>query len=146
MAKTAASPQEPVFPVTHLLDTHAWIWFFNRDSRAQKLAATLPADARLGVAAITVWEAAMLEAKGRVSFHPSLESRVREMLTRRLCAVVPLHPEIAIASARLDDFHGDPADRLIVATARQAGATLVTADHKILTWAAATGRLATLAL
>ena len=70
-----------------------------------------------------------------------------EMLARRLCTLVPLHPEIAIASARLDDFHGDPADRLIVATAQQAGATLVTADSKILAWAAAaTGRLAVLAL
>lgn len=136
-----------MLPVTHLLDTHAWIWFFNRDPRAQKLVDALPTDARLGVAAITVWEAAMLEAKGRVSFHPDLERCVREMLTRRLCALVPLHPEIAIASARLDAFHGDPADRLIVATAQQAGATLVTADSKILAWAAAaTGRLAVLAL
>ena len=123
--------------ITHLLDTHAWIWFFNRDPRSQKLASLLPADARLGVAAITIWEAAMLEAKGRVQFHPNLDSRVREMLARRLCDLWPLQPEIAIASARLEDFHGDPADRLIVATAQCADAILVTVDTKILTWATA---------
>jgi PIN domain nuclease of toxin-antitoxin system len=135
-----------VSSITHLLDTHEWIWFFNRDPRAQKLASLLPADARLGVAAITIWEAAMLEAKGRVQFHPDLGSRVHEMLARQLCALWPLQPEIAIASARLEDFHGDPADRLIVATAQRVAATLVTVDTKILAWAAAKeGRLQVLA-
>lgn len=141
------SPASAASLVTHLLDTHAWIWFFNQDPRAQGLVEALPTDARLGIAAITVWEAAMLEAKGRVRFHPDLGSRVHEMLGRGLCALVPLWPEVAIASARLEDFHGDPADRLIVATARHIQASLVTADGKILAWAAAaTGRLTVLAL
>jgi PIN domain nuclease of toxin-antitoxin system len=136
-----------VLPITHLLDTHAWIWLFDQHPRAQKLVTLLPSATRLGVSAITVWEAAMLEAKGRLYFHPDLNSRVREMQSRHLCALAPLLPEIAIASAWLEDFHGDPADRIIVATAQHVGATLVTADSKILDWAAATtGRLATLAL
>jgi PIN domain nuclease of toxin-antitoxin system len=132
-------------PITHLLDTQAWIWFFNRDPRAQALVTALPADAWLGISAVTIWEAAMLEAKGRVRFHPDLPARMREMLARNLCVVAPLLPEIAIASARLEAFHGDPADRIIVATARHAGSTLVTADGKILAWATmVTGRLAVL--
>ena len=134
-------------PITHLLDTHAWIWFFNRDPRARALVAELPADVRLGISAITIWEAAMLETKGRVRFHPDLASRIREMSAHDLCAVAPLLPEIAIASSRLEDFHGDPADRIIVATAKHTGSTLVTADGKILAWAASVmGRLAVLPL
>ncbi|HEY0793975.1 MAG TPA: type II toxin-antitoxin system VapC family toxin [Chthoniobacterales bacterium] len=131
--------------ITHLLDTQAWIWFFNRDPRARALVTALPAEVRLGISAITVWEAAMLETKGRVRFHPDLASRIREMLARNLCAVAPLLPEIAIASSQLENFHGDPADRIIVATAKHTGSTLVTADGKVLAWAATvTGRLAVL--
>ena len=132
-------------PITHLLDTQTWIWFFNGDPRAQRLVSSLPAEARLGISAITIWEAAMLEAKGRVHFHPDLAARVREMLVRDLCALAPLLPEIAIASARLEEFHGNPAGRMIVATAKHAGVTLVTTDSKILAWAAVVaGRLTVL--
>lgn len=99
------------------------------------LADRLPEDTRLGVSAISIWEAAMLEGKGRVRFVPDLAIRVREMIDRDLCDLVPLLPEIAIASARLRDFHGDPADRIIVAAARHLGAALVTADGKIIEWA-----------
>ena len=131
----------------HLLDTHAWIWFFNRHPRVARLVSLLPADARLGISVITLWEVGMLAEKGRVQFHPDLDTRVREMRARRLCDVLPLAPEAALAAARLPDFHGDPADRLIVATAIHYGATLVTADGKILTWAAAhPGQLSALAL
>ena len=71
--------------IAHLLDTHAWIWFFNRDLRAQKLASLLPADARLGVATITIREAAMLEANGHVYFYPDLETgQVQQALRARL--------------------------------------------------------------
>lgn len=132
--------------VTHLLDTHTWIWFFNQDERARKLSTLLPQDASLGISIITIWEAAMLEVKGRVRFHPDLDSRVREMSARQLCTLLPLSPTAASASARLAMFHGDPANRMIVATAIETGATLVTADGKILAWAAANDQLAVLAL
>ena len=52
--------------------------------------------------------------------------------------VHPLEPEIAVDSAELPLFHGDPADRMIVATARHLSAMLVTRDAKILAWAEAT--------
>lgn len=88
----------------------------------------------------------MLEAKGRISFFPELGVRVREMIARGLCELVPLLPEMAIASTRLENFHNDPSDRIIVATARHLGATLVTADAKIIKWAAEVGRPPILAL
>jgi PIN domain nuclease of toxin-antitoxin system len=47
---------------------------------------------------------------------------------------VPLRGETAIRAAQLQSFHGDPADRMIVATAIENGATLITADAKILSW------------
>ena len=49
-------------------------------------------------------------------------------------SLVPLTAEISLASCRLPDFHGDPADRIIVATALSLGLPLITADEKILQW------------
>ena len=129
-----------------MLDTHAWIWFFNRHPRAAGLVSLLPADTRLAISVITLWEAGMLAEKGRVQFHPDLDTRIREMLTRHLCDILPLAPEAALAATRLPDFDGDPADRLIVATAIHHGVSLVPADGKILDWAAAhPGQLSVLA-
>lgn len=98
------------------------------------------------MSAISVWEAAMLEAKGRINFLPNLGARVREMIAHDLCELVPLLPDIAIASTRLVGFHNDPSDRIIVSTAQHVGATLVTADGKIIRWASVPGRLSILAL
>ncbi len=137
-------PMEP--EVTYLLDTHVWIWFFKREVRAGKLLTSLPVDARIGISVMTIWEAAMLEAKGRVAFAPNLATLIRQMLADDLCALVPLLPEIAIASTRLENFHNDPSDRIIVSTARHVGATLVTADSKIINWASVPGRLPILTL
>ena len=58
---------------------------------------------------------------------------IRDALSRPGVTLVPLEPEIAVASTRLPfDMHPDPADRILVATARQLGATLVTADQALL--------------
>jgi len=58
---------------------------------------------------------------------------IREALARPGVSLVPLEPEIAVASTRLPfDMHSDPADRILVATARHLGATLVTADKGLL--------------
>ena len=132
--------------ITHLLDTQAWIWFFGQHPRASKLVDQLPPDAQLGIAAITVWEAAMLEVKGRVTFHYDLITKVREMESTQDCLLVPLLPEIAITSTRLEGMHSDPSDRIVVATALHTGATLVTSDGNILSWAASKGRLKILAI
>jgi PIN domain nuclease of toxin-antitoxin system len=87
----------------------------------------------LAVSAISVWELAMLEAKGRISLSRSVDEWVAAALTAAGMRLAELTPEIALESSRLPgDLHGDPADRMIVATARVLGATLVTCDERIL--------------
>ena len=64
-----------------------------------------------------------------------MHGRVREALATPGLSLIPLSPEIAIQSRRLPgQFHGDPADRILVATARVTGARLMTSDRKILAY------------
>lgn len=80
----------------------------------------------------------MLEAKGRVSFRTSCMEWVEEALKAPGLGLEPLTPEIAVDSTRLPgDFKGDPADRMLMATARRIGAALVTEDAQILAYAQA---------
>ena len=75
----------------------------------------------------------MLEAKGSVRLKPSCEEWVKEALATPGLALAPITPEIALESSRLPgSFHGDPSDRIIVATARRMGAQLMTRDQKLI--------------
>jgi PIN domain nuclease of toxin-antitoxin system len=88
---------------------------------------------RLWVSAISVWEVAMLAAKSHVVFSMDVHAWVRQALAAPGLRLAPLSPEIAVASASLPgEFPGDPADRILVATARALTARLVTADRAIL--------------
>ena len=121
---------------TALLDTHVLIWWLNdltRLSPQQKevVEAATP-DTPLHVSDISLWEVAMLQSLGRIR----LALPQREWLDR---AVAPplvrrhgISPAIAAEVAALpDSFHRDPADRILVATARVLGATLLTSDRRI---------------
>jgi len=77
----------------------------------------------------------MLEAKGRIRLSKDCLSWVHDALSSPGISLVPLTPEIAVESCRLPGtFHGDPADRILVATARLLGATLITRDTMILSY------------
>ncbi|GJQ57543.1 MAG: hypothetical protein SCALA701_03440 [Candidatus Scalindua sp.] len=85
------------------------------------------------VSAISVWEVGMLESKGRIKFPIDCLDWVHNALNAPGISMVPITPEIAIESSRLPGkFHGDPADRIIVATVRKLGATLLSHDRNIL--------------
>ena len=120
-----------------LLDTHVWVWLLLGDGRMGKdsrrmLEKAVP-DGRLRVSVISVWEVAMLEAKGRLTLAADCESWVREALAAPGVRLAELTPHIAVSSTRLPGvFHGDPADRMLVATARECEAVLLTADQAIL--------------
>jgi PIN domain nuclease of toxin-antitoxin system len=123
-----------------LLDTHYWIWL-QAGAREQFTQAVLrsinqaAATGNLLISVMSVWEVGMLEAKGRIQIHVPCEQWVREALQMPGLSVAPLTPEIALASSFLPEpFHGDPADRIIVATARSLGARLVTRDSRILAY------------
>lgn len=88
------------------------------------------------VSAISVWEVAMLEAKGRISLSRPVEDWVRSALRAPGTRLLPLTPEIAIESTRLPgSAHGDPADRILIASARVLGGRLATRDRTILDYA-----------
>ncbi len=113
-----------------VLDTHAWVWICAGDRRAGALEKF---SGRAVVSAISVWEVAMLAQKGRLILKPDVDRWVKNNLEAPV-ELEPIHPAICIASCRLPDFHGDPADRLIVATALVLGLPLVSADAVIKTW------------
>jgi PIN domain nuclease of toxin-antitoxin system len=126
-----------------LLDTHVWIWTL--DGRLGEMSPRAVEEVRaasgrggLLVSTISAWEVAMLEAKGRIRFCMDAGEWVRRGLAAPGVRLAELTPEVAVESARLPgDIHGDPADRMIVATARRLGATLATRDGRILDYAAA---------
>lgn len=120
-----------------LLDTHVWVWLMLGDSRlggaSRRMLEKAVRDGLLRVSVMSVWEVAILEAKGRLTLAADCESWVREALSAPGIRVADLTPHIAISSTRLPGvFHGDLADRMLIATARESDATLLTADHAIL--------------
>lgn len=126
-----------------LLDTHVWLWFaLGNGDRLSEAARQQIEDAayggRLAVSAITVWEIGMLDAKGRITLGGDCEKWITAALALPGLRLVGLEPEIAVASIRLPgEFHPDPADRILVATARAYDATLATADERIIRYSRA---------
>ena len=120
-----------------LLDTHVLLWL-DRDDPAlgptsRELIRTEWDQGSLAVCAISFWEVAMLAARGRIDLRQSPESWRLDWLRAGL-EEMALDGVLAVAATALVDFHTDPVDRFIVATALARGATLVTADQAILGW------------
>ena len=115
-----------------LLDTHCLIWMDQADTRmgrsARGLADAAIEAAELAVSVISFWEVALLMARGRLRLRRPVVRWRHELLERGIVEL-PLGGATCIAAARLQDFHADPADRFIVATAQAVGAMLVTADR-----------------
>ena len=126
-----------------LLDTHALIWSLLDDrrlgQRARRSIGQAWSDNDVGVSAITFWEIAMLCEKGRLEFLIDVGTWRVNLLNEGL-AEIAVDGDIALRAGSLRDLHGDPADRLIVATAL-AGHQLVTADQRILEWPGQLNRL-----
>ena len=124
-----------------LLDTHVWLWLVagsaDLTTEARLTIDEAAAAGALRIAAISLWEVALLAARGRIVLGKSIGLWLEEALADPGPAIDPLTPQIAVESYALPDvFHRDPADRLIVATARVANAILMTRDHRILDYAA----------
>ena len=122
-----------------LLDTHAWIWMMEGREGVRPDAVELmeraAADSLLRVSIISAWEVGRLEAKGRLRFTVPCEQWIELALGVPGLSLVPLTPAICVRSSRLPgDFHGDPADRLLVATARETDALMLSRDERILAY------------
>jgi len=122
--------------VTVLLDTHLWLWWLLGSPQLpsrERQAIDQAAQARqLRLAAISLWEAQMLQAKGRLQLDRPFEHWLRRAAAADVITVLPLDCEVVICVNSLPaDFHGDPADRLIVATALAHALPLATFDSTI---------------
>ncbi len=122
-----------------LLDTHVWLWLASgqKDGLKPRAISAIEAAAEqtlLRVSIISIWEIALLAAKGRIVLPLSVSDWITLALQRSEIRLLTLErPALVIDSCSLPgDFHADPADRLLVATARSENAILVTRDQKIL--------------
>jgi PIN domain nuclease of toxin-antitoxin system len=120
-----------------VLDTHAWVWWVDQDARLSRAARArldeLPQDERPYVCDISLWEIATLVELGRLSFDLPLGEWFDAAAHPRSVRIVGITPQIAAEVASLPPgLHRDPADRLIVATARVLKAPVLTQDRRIL--------------
>lgn len=119
-----------------VLDTHALIWWVNGDpllsQPAEDAIAAELSSGEILVSSITAWEIAMLVARDRIALSMDVAEWLNVVDEIDAIRFVHIDNEIAVKSVELPgEFHKDPADRMIVATARKFAVPIVTADEKI---------------
>ena len=119
-----------------MLDTHIWVWWLTADSplsRTERNALDAKAArSQLYLSAISLWEAQVLHAKQRLELQLPFAEWLARAADSRVITVLPLNLEVIFALSTLPaSFHGDPADRIIVATARAHAMPLATHDAAI---------------
>lgn len=124
-----------------LLDTHVWLWTAEGDAKrvGRRTRGLITREERQGtvrISPISIFELTALDTMGRLRLASPAASWIRDVLEVSGLRIVPLSPEVAVdAGAIPRDALADPIDRLLVASARQAQATLITADERILEYA-----------
>lgn len=121
----------------HLLDTHIWLWYSLEHPRLGKPARDAIEHSvkagGLAVSIMSLWGISLLESKGQITLGMSAVEWLERALQLPNLKVLPIELPIILDAHRLPGhFHSDPADRLIVATARHHRLTLITDDRKIL--------------
>ena len=122
-----------------VIDTHTLLWWVSGDKSlskaAEKIINETLIDNEIIISSISVWEISMLIEKGRLVLSMDIENWINEVSAIEGVRFMPVDNEIAIKSTKLPgEFHKDPADRIIVATARKLAVPLVTIDEKITTY------------
>lgn len=121
-----------------ILDTHVWIWLINGNPEIERfgfLSVINKAmkDRAVKIPAVCLWEVSMLASRNRIVVAENTLDWLRKASSAPGISIHPLTPEIAYESTVLPgSFHGDPADRMIVATARLLDGTLLTRDKEML--------------
>jgi PIN domain nuclease of toxin-antitoxin system len=119
-----------------VLDTHAWVWWASDPELLSKRARNAIDEAVAGrdvcVSCISAWEVALLVAKGRLELTLETHDWIGRSEALPYLRFIPVDNPIALEATRLGEaFHPNPADRMIVATARSLDAPLVTKDRRM---------------
>jgi PIN domain nuclease of toxin-antitoxin system len=117
-----------------ILDTHIWVWWVHGDPKLSQSATQViqsHESSGIGVSAISCWEVAKLVEYQRLKLPCTVLDWLNQALAYPGMILVELTPEIVVTSTQLTGFHRDPADQIIVATAKVHGCPLVTVDTKI---------------
>jgi PIN domain nuclease of toxin-antitoxin system len=119
-----------------LLDTLVLVWLMLEPGRLSRPAVSAIRRARrsggLAIAAMTLWEVAMMFSRGQITPRGGVEESLRKLVEEANVEIKPITPGVAALAWQFpDDFSRDPADRLIAATARAEGMVLVTRDERI---------------
>ncbi len=120
-----------------VLDTCAWLWFCAAPEKLSPAARDVmrreKRRAGLVVSVFSAWEIAKLVQKKKLKFSIPCRQWLEKAVRTEGVTIHPLTPDVCVESTELPgEFHGDPADQIIVATARLLSAAVVTADRKIL--------------
>lgn len=127
-----------------LLDTHALLWWQAESDRlSARAAAAIESVDRVWISAITLWEVATLTRLGRITLDRSPRRWAADLLAGPVDCL-DVDPSIATAAGTIEGFHGDPADRIIYATARHHKMSLVTKDRRLTDFATAHDEVAVL--
>jgi PIN domain nuclease of toxin-antitoxin system len=121
-----------------VIDTHIWIWWVDDNSRLTQQHQMWIQEYQsqgLGISMISCWEVAKLVEKNRLCLSVSVEEWLREALAYPGIQLLNLTVPIVVQATQLEGFHNDPADQIIVATAKVYDCLLLTADSKILNYA-----------
>jgi PIN domain nuclease of toxin-antitoxin system len=120
-----------------ILDTHIWIWWVDDHPKLSPQNRDIIQSHQtsgIGISIISCWEIAKLVEKNRLTFQCSIEEWLELALKYPGIQLLQLNLPIILESTRLSGFHADPADQIIVATAKINGLSLITQDEKILNY------------
>lgn len=114
-----------------LLDTHAWLWWVaNEASLSGRAAAEISSAASIGIPTVACMEVAALAQRGRIDLAQEIGAWIAKALSQDRVEAVPLTSQIAVRAGSFgDEFVGDPADRIIYASAIVTDSRLVTRDR-----------------
>ena len=120
----------------YLLDTHTWIWWHispdNLSTKVKNILIKTDNYDELLLSSISIWEFSKLLEKGKLIISCDPEEWIAQALDMVKFRLVNITPSIAYKSTILPGkFHGDPADQIIAATAREENTILITKDKKI---------------
>jgi PIN domain nuclease of toxin-antitoxin system len=118
----------------YLLDTHVFVWMLNSPEKLGKKTKTILQSESLVLSTASVLELARLVDYGKLQFTTPLEQWIEQGKSLFEMETIPITEKIALESYRLEDFHRDPIDRILVATSRIHHYTLISADREILAY------------